>query len=303
MVKPLIKSLRLAMFVLLVLVPAILSAQNYLPKSYYTFEGSKPMKDSMNHFDLDPSYYRSGYTINSNPAGVGVGNYMTLDSNSTIIRGGTLAIDSAVTFEFLFKPGFYFGTTVFAKRMDGAIELRFSYPTINFMTYVTTNTGSGVNDDFAIDLNGIGRKNYGYYVDGNWHHIVFKYNAKAGIKEVWIDGQLPAGFSKTIQGGSFATSGNLEYMVNSQSNYYKYQGGIDEFAVYYNSLGGNSIYSHYLDFMAGKHYSFANPTVTAPTPSPVTAGININDYAPGHPSPTLTPIEQLKNFPVPRFKP
>ncbi|HNR48927.1 MAG TPA: T9SS type A sorting domain-containing protein [Bacteroidia bacterium] len=303
MVKPLIKSLRLAMFVLLVLVPAILSAQNYLPKSYYTFEGSKPMKDSMNHFDLDPSYYRSGYTINSNPAGVGVGNYMTLDSNSTIIRGGTLSIDSAVTFEFLFKPGFYFGTTVFAKRMDGAIELRFSYPTINFMTYVTTNTGSGVNDDFAIDLNGIGRKNYGYYVDGNWHHIVFKYNAKAGIKEVWIDGQLPAGFSKTIQGGSFATSGNLEYMVNSQSNYYKYQGGIDEFAVYYNSLGGNSIYSHYLDFMAGKHYSFANPTVTAPTPSPVTAGININDYAPGHPSPTLTPIEQLKNFPVPRFKP
>lgn len=303
MVKTSIKSIRQAIMALLVLVPAVLSAQNYLPKSYYTFENSKPMTDSMNYFDLDPSYYRSGYTINSNPAGVGVGKYMTLDSNSTIIRGGTLAIDSAVTFEFLFKPGFYFGTTVFAKRMDGAIELRMSYPAINFMTFVTSNTGSGISDDFQIDLTGIGRKSYGYYMDGNWHHIVFKYNAKAGIKEVWIDGQLPAGFSKTIAGGSFAQSGNREYMIDSQSAYYKYQGAIDEFAVYYNSLGGNSIYSHYLNFIAGKHYSFANPTVTAPTPSPVTAGININDYAPGHPSPSLTPIEQLKNFPVPRYKP
>ena len=50
----------------------------------------------------------------------------------------------------------------------------------------------------------------------------------------------------------------IDYMLNSQADYYKYQGAIDEIAVYYNSLGGNSIYSHYLIFMAGKHYSFQN---------------------------------------------
>ena len=236
-----------------------LMAQNYQPKSYYTFDSSTPMKDSMGYFNLVPSYYQSGYSINSNASGTGVGRYMTLDSNSTIIRGGTLAVDSAVTFEFLFKPGFYFGTKVFAKRMDGAIELRKSYQAIHLMTYENSSSGAGVYDDFQIDLTDIGRKSYSYYVDGNWHHIVFKYNAKAGIKEVWIDGQLPAGFSKTITGGSFATSGNREYMINSQSNYYKLQGAIDEFAVYYNSLGGNSIYSHYLNFVAGQHYNFATP--------------------------------------------
>ncbi|MEI2758888.1 MAG: T9SS type A sorting domain-containing protein [Bacteroidia bacterium] len=286
----------------LLAVPTCLVAQNYQPKSYYTFEGSSPMKDSMGTFNLDPNYYQSNYQILTNTSG-GVGKYMKLDSSSTIIRGGVLAIDSAVTFEFIFKPGMNFGTTVFAKRMDGALELRMTYPAINFMTEVKAANGSPIYDDFEIDLNGIGRASYSYYVDDNWHHIVFKYNAKAGIKEVWVDGQLPAGFSKTIASGSFAQSGNRDYMLNSQADYYKYQGAIDEIAVYYNSLGGNSIYAHYLNFMAGKHYSFANPTVTAPSPSPVTAGININDFAPGHPSPSLTPIEQLKNFPTPRYKP
>ncbi|MFZ7118264.1 MAG: LamG-like jellyroll fold domain-containing protein, partial [Bacteroidota bacterium] len=288
--------------VFLLAVPTCLVAQNYQPKSYYTFEGSSPMKDSMGNFNLDPNYYQSSYQILTNTSG-GVGKYMKLDSSSTIIRGGVLAIDSAITFEFIFKPGMNFGTTVFAKRMDGALELRMTYPAINFMTEVKAANGSPIYDDFEIDLNGIGRASYSYYVDDNWHHIVFKYNAKAGIKEVWVDGQLPAGFSKTIAGGSFSQSGNRDYMLNSQSDYYKLQGAIDEIAVYHNSLGGNSIYAHYLNFMAGKHYSFANPTVVAPSPSPVTAGININDFAPGHPSPSLTPIEQLKNFPTPRYKP
>lgn len=278
-------------------------SQNYTPKSYYTFEGSNPMKDSLGFINLDPAYYASGYSINSNPANVGVTNYMALDSTATIIRGGTLAIDSAVTFEFLFKPGFYFGTSVFLRRMDGAVELRMSYPLISFSTTVTSTSGSSIFDDFQITLDGTGRKNYGYFIDGNWHHIVFKYNAKTGIKEVWIDGQLPDGFSKTVTGGSFASSGNREYVLNSQSAYYKYQGAIDELAVYYNSLGGNSIYQHYLNFTNKQHYSFANPTVTAPAASPVTAGMDINEYAPGHPSPTLTPIEQVKNFPTPRYKP
>ncbi|MCC7515541.1 MAG: hypothetical protein IT212_12700, partial [Bacteroidia bacterium] len=93
----------------LLAVPTCLVAQNYQPKSYYTFEGSSPMKDSMGTFNLDPNYYQSNYQILTNTSG-GVGKYMKLDSSSTIIRGGVLAIDSAVTFEFIFKPGMNFGT-------------------------------------------------------------------------------------------------------------------------------------------------------------------------------------------------
>ena len=236
---------RLVVTLMVMLSSLCVMAQNYSPKSYYTFDNTNPLTDNMGFFNLDPAYYSSTYAINTNPTNVGVGKYMTLDSTATIIRGGLLPIDSAFTVEFLFKPGFYFGTTVFMKRIDGAVETRMSFPKINFMTTVISSAGATVYDDFEIALDGIGRKNYGYYIDGNWHHIVFKYNAKNGIKEVWIDGQLPTGFSKTITGGTFPASGNREFVINSQSAYYKYQGAMDEIAIYYNSLGANSIYQHY----------------------------------------------------------
>ncbi|HCI57222.1 MAG TPA: hypothetical protein DFH96_00445, partial [Bacteroidetes bacterium] len=83
----LISITRIIVSMFLLAVPSYLVAQNYQPKSYYTFEGSSPMKDSMGHFNLDPNYYQSSYQILTNTSG-GVGKYMKLDTSSTIIRGG-----------------------------------------------------------------------------------------------------------------------------------------------------------------------------------------------------------------------
>ncbi len=294
---------QLATIAAFILAVTCANAQTYLPKSYYTFENATtPMKDSMGFFNLDPSYYGSGYTISNNTSG-GVGRYMTLDSSGNMIRGGVLAVDTALTFEFIFKPGYYFNTTVFFRRLDGAIEARMQYPQIEFVTNVKAYAGGYIFDDFIINLDGIGRKSYGYYIDGNWHHIVFKYNAKTGEKQIWIDGQLPAGFSKTLASGYFEATGNREYHFDSGTNYYKYHGGIDEVAVYYYALPDNMIYKHYQNITANTHYQFANSTTPVPSPSPVSGSVSVNEYAPGHPNPTLTPIEQLKNFPVPRYKP
>src|SRR5262245_20200350 len=108
-------------------------AQNYLPRSYWTFDNaSNPLKDSMNLFNLDPNYYSSLYTINSNPANVGVGKYITYDISTGYVKGGQIPTDSAFTIEFLFRPGYKFNTAKLFYRMDGAFTGRIGYPFIQF---------------------------------------------------------------------------------------------------------------------------------------------------------------------------
>jgi hypothetical protein len=149
-----------------------LQAQTYAPLRYWTFENSNSMKDSMNNFNMDPNYYGSPYAINNNAPGVGVGKYLTLNGSSGLIKLGELQIDSAFTFEFLFRPGYQFNMSTFFRRIDGAIETRMGYPYISFTT-VTNNYGGGTtNDEMMINLNQIGRRSYGYFMDGNWHHTV-----------------------------------------------------------------------------------------------------------------------------------
>ena len=280
-------------------------SQTYLPRSYWTFDNpASALKDSMNLFNLDPNYYQSAYTINTNSAGQGVGKYMTLGTGSGYIKGGQLPTDSAFTIEFLFRPGYNFKETRFFSRIDGAFSASFNYPYITFYTFSLTAVGGIIEDDFKINLDGVGRKTYGYFIDGNWHHIVFKFNANSGIKEVWVDGQLPQGFSKTVTSGHINNTAavNKDLMINTWVPYQVYYGDMDEIAIYSYGLPANMIYKHYLDFQNHGHYTFPNSTIPVPTPSPVTAGIDINEYPPGHPTVTVSALDQLKSFPSPRYK-
>jgi hypothetical protein len=283
-----------------------LKAQNYLPRSYWTFDNpSNVFADSMGLFNMDPFYYQSGYVIGNNIAGSGVGRFLTLNSTSSFIRLGSLPTDSAFTIEFLFRPGYQFKETRFFYRLDGAITARMNYPYIIFTTVHRSGSGSSVTDDLRIDLNGIGRKSYSYYIDGSWHHIVFKFNSRTGIKEVWVDGQCPAGFSKTVTPtGYFVnnTSVNRDLLLNANISYIKYHGDYDEMAIYSYELPAQMIYKHYLEFMSNKHYSFQFTNLTIPAPSPVTGAIDPDEFPPGHPNVTVSIIDQIKNFPVPRFK-
>ena len=124
------------------------------------------------------------------------------------------------------RQGYQFNMSTFFRRIDGAIETRMGYPYISFTTVTNNYSGGTTNDEMMINLNQIGRRSYGYFMDGNWHHIVFRYNSKTGLKQVWVDGECPDGYSKTLTSGYFTnnTSVNREMILNTQSTYLKYHG-------------------------------------------------------------------------------
>lgn len=184
--------------------PNSLLAQTWTPNNYWTFEATNSLSDSMSRSNLDPNYFGSTYTISNAQTGAGVGKYMTFKgTEKLIVASNPLVLDSGFTIELLIRIGQNSHETmeIFGRR-DAAIDIRFGYPFIRFGTRSTPTGGSSlVSDSYEINLNGIGRGTYGYYTDNNWHHLVFKYDAKAGVKEIWVDGQLPVGFSKTVAPG------------------------------------------------------------------------------------------------------
>lgn len=282
------------------------SAQNSMPRHYWTFEGSTGMADSMNNSALNPTYYQCIYSISPSSQG-SVGKSLALNgSGRIIVAGSNLQLDSSVTIEFLFKAGPEFNLTEFIKRRDNGFLIKMGYPFIQFTTNLLVGS-STVNDNFTINLEGIGRGSYGYYVDNKWHHIVFKYNGSTGTKEIWVDGQLPAGFSKTIAKGKFnpntGNTNNNTVDINSNTSYYKFYGNIDEIALYNIALPSTIIYKHNNEAKAGNHYSFGPSSVQPPVAAPVTSGIDLNEFMPGHPNPSITASEQLRSYPLPRYKP
>ncbi|MBT8195134.1 MAG: hypothetical protein KJO64_01805, partial [Bacteroidia bacterium] len=150
-----------------------LSAQTISPDRYWTFNGSNPIADSAQNYNIDFAYYQSAFHLNSGGA---VGNYITLDSTTQNAGGGNLSLNSGVTVEFLFRPGYRFNNTTFISRRDGAFTIQFDYPKIKFRTKHKKSNGVEQDDIFEIELNGVGVKEFGHYIDGNWHHMVFKFN-------------------------------------------------------------------------------------------------------------------------------
>jgi Secretion system C-terminal sorting domain len=307
-----LKRLPLQIFALLVLLTGSYTAksQNWYPNNYWTFDGSNALTDSMGNSDLNPSYYQSTYAISPASSTTGVGKYLTLTNTAKlIVASSPLPADSGVTVEFLFRAGANINSPVqFFSRRDGAINLRLYFPYIRFTTKsIPTGSSTAVTDNLDIQLEAIGRGSYNYFVDNNWHHIVFKYDAKNGTKEVWVDGQLPAGFSKTLAKGSIpanASSPNSNICdINTITDYTKYVGDLDEIAAYKYALPSTMIYKHYTEFTQKKHYSFANSTVAAPAAASIVGSLNINEFAPGHPTPTVDALTQLKTFPAARALP
>ena len=285
-------------------------AQTWNPRHYWTFNSSNPLADSMNNAALNPSYFQSTYTISNAQANTGVGKYLTLSNTAkSITSNSPFSPDSGFTFELLFRPGANINDVVqLITRRDGAIGIRFCFPFFRFTTRCTpTGTTTPVTDTWDLDLETIGRATYGYYVDGNWHHLVFKYNAKTGVKEIWVDGQNPTGFTKTVAAGSIplntSNTGNNIIDLNTNTGYYQYVGDMDEIALYTYALPNTMVYKHYQDFTQHRSYTFANSTVNPPAATPVTSGLDINEFAPGHPNVTVDAVTQLKSFPASRNKP
>jgi hypothetical protein len=222
---------RLTLLAALLITTGSAIAQTWRPVQYYTFENSNPLKDSMGVLNLDATYYHANYAIQTNSANVGVGKYLALDSSANMIKAGPFSPDTSYTFEMLVKPGYNFqSTNELFRRLDGAFEAKMGYPYIEFVTSIKSGS-TYINDDFRINFDGIGLKSYGYYIDGNWHHIVFKYSCQTGVKQIWVDGQCPTGFSTTTATGTVDnTSANRELIFDSGTPYLMLIGYEDEIA-------------------------------------------------------------------------
>ena len=288
---------------LLMLMIAIMSAnaQTVNPMKYWTFNGSNATTDSMGVSNLNFTTYNAQYTVGNNGP---VGKYISLETNSSLIDGGPMSLTNSFTIEFLFKPGYNFNTTNLLKRADGSLSIRMEYAKLTFYTSHKNSSGSTVEDNFEISLDGIGRKSYGYYVDNNWHHMVFRFDGVNGTKQIWVDGQLASGFSKSVTPGTFSNSGNINFWLNHTIRYVKYLGSIDELAIYNTAIPAALIYKHYLGVQNGQPYNFVNNyTQPIPAAATVTGPVDVNDFAIGHPSVSMTAMEQLNLYPVPRYKP
>lgn len=192
-------------------------------------------------------------------------------------------------------------------------------PEIRYRTYTISSDGTKKTDDFRIVLDGKDKLSYDYYMDGNWHHFVFVHDAQTGKKEIWVDGELPAGFSKTAT----VIGDKIDYSVNAGIIYYSVlgyaiQGSMDELAFYEEPLPRTMIQQLQTDVLSGNHYS----TTTSIDNSTLIQGrdytsiFDTKDFHKGHAMGSVahgavvpisiagdkTFIQQLTTYPLPRYK-
>ena len=119
-------------------------------------------------------------------------------------------------------------------------------------------------------LVGAGVRSVWNLVDGNWHHLLCRLDAKSGEQSIWVDGQCPDSFggwsaaNASTAPGTVPSSGVVTVLPTA------FDGAIDEIAVYDVALSNGSIYEHFhTAVLAHKPYTFE--PVTTPAPAPLAA--------------------------------
>lgn len=260
------------------------------PTVYYQFDASNPLAPAVGTTNLS-----GGGTYSIQTSGGIVDKYVLWSSNADGFTGQTINSGNQFTIQFWFKAGYKISAVRNPQWITwGGVAVGLQYP---YMYFRTTTTSA--EHTLQIFFDGVGRKSWDYWVDGNWHHIALVYNASTGRKEIWIDGQLPSGFSASVPTGSIGPTGLTRF---NYSSYLSFYGGMDEIAIYPSALDPRQIYQNYLESSSGSHYSVSlAPSV--PTPSSVTAGVDSLEFPLGFLSPYQDFNTQIRDYPLPRFKP
>ncbi|GAB4413844.1 MAG: hypothetical protein OHK0039_21170 [Bacteroidia bacterium] len=142
-----------------------------------------------------------------------------------------------------------------------------------------------------ISLRSTDRSSYGYYLDGAWHHLVILFDARIGKGAVWADGQLLG--EATLPKG-VAMGQNSQFWLGIGKDFV---GDIGDISIYPNRLSPTEIERRYKQLVPQTRQAPAPvlPTETA-------AAIDPREYAPGHPQVQTSAIDQLRQFPAPRYK-
>lgn len=306
-----------------------LYASNFTsPKNQAPSPTSGPTVGLDRPLSLSASAYSNGPNISSNVKSAGkVDNYLNLLNYTQRIFGpSTFEIGSndyiAVEMIFRLNSDFMDQTSLQFFTL-GTSTAYINADSIRFTTIV--NPGSGnTTDNLVVAFDGTDRKSLGYYTDNNWHHIVFIYDASAGRKEIWIDGQLNDGFSKQTSGliGDIvipASEPGLSLCTPNSNSRLRFISDRDEIAIYVsNQLCGEEILEHYSDaILNGHHYNFGTFASGLSLESPLDLSGNFDplDYPKNYTFSNSDEVcnecnievngalEQLANFPRPRYWP
>jgi hypothetical protein len=145
--------------------------------------------------------------------------------------------------------------------------------------------------------------------DGQWHHFAFVFRGDAannsGMMEVWVDGKTSSAFRKKTGTASCRTTKKFGtgFLPAGHSS----EDCIDELAIWFKALPANVLMQHSADFFSGKHYSTTiagSKAVVQHTPEMFPVTPRTRDplaYAPGYPDYSVSQLDQLEAFPLPRF--
>ncbi|MCI4668426.1 MAG: LamG domain-containing protein [Bacteroidia bacterium] len=146
-------------------------------------------------------------------------------------------------------------------------------------------------------LMGTDRKSISYYLDGNWHHIAFVFDGINGTGGVWVDGKKIATNQESLKGYSMSKK---PFFLNIDQHF---AGDLDDIAIYYRSISPFEIAKHASASLAGKEYGTEVKMRNFQVENAGSkAKIDIKEFAPGHPVVSLSPYQQLDDFPYPRYK-
>ena len=286
------------------------------PEAYWMFNSGAAYDDAMNNWDLDSVMDDDSAFV---PSGGLVGGYLDLDSivlkNTSTLgfqrtntnTGSFLTHNdsSYVSVEFLLRLSPEFHNAVVVKWVK-----RFSFQICEEHLNADIALAFNQSASYEVILDGIGKKDFGYYSDGNWHHIVVTYSACTGIVTVYVDGTSPPGFQsqKSSATAPIGTGGTIDFTPSFDQ---LLGGSIDEVAVYDTLLSPYMVWRHYQNALAGYHYDtltavndpVLNSVVFLPEFTDPGEDLSEYEFGPGYPSVTELPYDLLRASPGVRMLP
>ncbi len=279
------------LFILFFLIGANLFSQTIQPYLYWTFDSPNPYEDVVKKQRVNTSSYSCVSKIIEGGVGNGVDEGVG-NPYSLFVTG---ALKNNVTKEFSIEFLSSGNQFLFITFSDQIFNISLQYAYISFTTAVS-NGSAIVSDILTVQLNGSNKESYNYYTDGKWHHFVFTGSTITGKKEVWVDGELLESGSKNIPvGGNFAFGA---------SDAFKSANKLDELAFYNKVLPAQLIRQHYLESQGKRHYTFNSKQISSKAivpQSPLQKSLDPKEFAPGYPTYSIQALDQLKQFPLPRY--
>lgn len=274
------------------------------------------------------SFYTAIQDIKANGP---IGNYLQYKPNYGYLIGNNntnlMSAPGSATIEMLMKPDpTIMNSQLFASGSGpGQIWIKFDFPNIKIETISHNSTGVAVSDTQDIPLTGIGIGSYSTLFDGNWHHIVVRFEGSSStnaVKSFCIDGFCPTEWRKSIAQSTIQLGKNSFSMGNTAVQYVVPSVALDQVAIYGTSISNSFVYQHYLNFTSGQNYNFVDSGMTVPaTPAIKNEVYDMAEFAPNTVLPTPlfernntpgsqanTPAavpdaySQLRSFPAPRYR-